>query len=422
MLAELLGFAPAPEHGPVDGAAGFSALVVGAGVSGMLAALRLRALGRHGDGAREERRRRRHLAGEPLPGRGRRHPEPPVLVLVLRPRLVDVLRPAPEVEQYLRDFADATTCGGSSGSAPRSRRPPGTTPRSSWTVVTPTTGEAPGRNAVVSAVGQLNRPRCRSRGLDFAGPVFHSALVAGRPRPHREAGRRHRHRRERDADRAGGRGEAETHGVPALAAVGRPEPDIFRRFASSALADADRTAVPRLVPGPARLDLQRQGAPVAAGDPAWEHPDVGQREKRRPQAGLHPLPEAELADRPDLLAKALPGYPPFGKRMLLDNGWFAGAAPRRTWSSSPRRSPRFTPSGVEARAPSSRPTSSSSPRGSRRTSSSGRGTSAAGRRRHRARAVGAGRRDRLPRRHGAGPPELVHALRPEHGARATAAA
>jgi 4-hydroxyacetophenone monooxygenase len=30
----------------------------------------------------------------------------------------------------------------------------------------------------------------------------------------------------------------------------------------------------------------------------------------------------ELEGRPDLLAKALPAYPPFGKRMLLDNGWF----------------------------------------------------------------------------------------------------
>jgi 4-hydroxyacetophenone monooxygenase len=30
----------------------------------------------------------------------------------------------------------------------------------------------------------------------------------------------------------------------------------------------------------------------------------------------------QLADRPDLQAKVIPDYPPFGKRMLLDNGWF----------------------------------------------------------------------------------------------------
>ncbi|MFJ9893163.1 flavin-containing monooxygenase [Streptomyces sp. NPDC091280] len=33
--------------------------------------------------------------------------------------------------------------------------------------------------------------------------------------------------------------------------------------------------------------------------------------------------ERQLRDRPDLLAKCLPDYPPFGKRMLLDNGWYA---------------------------------------------------------------------------------------------------
>jgi 4-hydroxyacetophenone monooxygenase len=32
--------------------------------------------------------------------------------------------------------------------------------------------------------------------------------------------------------------------------------------------------------------------------------------------------EAQLADRPDLLRDAKPHYPPFGKRMLLDNGWY----------------------------------------------------------------------------------------------------
>ncbi|MFC8045331.1 flavin-containing monooxygenase [Nocardia sp. NPDC057353] len=33
--------------------------------------------------------------------------------------------------------------------------------------------------------------------------------------------------------------------------------------------------------------------------------------------------ETQLGDRADLIAKATPGHPPFGKRLLLDNGWFA---------------------------------------------------------------------------------------------------
>jgi 4-hydroxyacetophenone monooxygenase len=33
--------------------------------------------------------------------------------------------------------------------------------------------------------------------------------------------------------------------------------------------------------------------------------------------------EEQLKDRPDLLEKALPDFPPFGKRILLDNGWYS---------------------------------------------------------------------------------------------------
>ena len=29
-----------------------------------------------------------------------------------------------------------------------------------------------------------------------------------------------------------------------------------------------------------------------------------------------------MKDRPDLIAKCVPTYPPYGKRILLDNGWF----------------------------------------------------------------------------------------------------
>jgi 4-hydroxyacetophenone monooxygenase len=57
----------------------------------------------------------------------------------------------------------------------------------------------------------------------------------------------------------------------------------------------------------------------------------------------------ELEGRPDLVDKCLPRYPPFGKRMLLDNGWFA--ALRRDHVdlvTEPVES--FTPSGVRSRS------------------------------------------------------------------------
>ncbi len=58
-------------------------------------------------------------------------------------------------------------------------------------------------------------------------------------------------------------------------------------------------------------------------DPSWPHPD----------RSINPINdghrkfftryvESELGQRQDLLPDVLPDYPPFGKRMLLDNGWY----------------------------------------------------------------------------------------------------
>jgi 4-hydroxyacetophenone monooxygenase len=59
-------------------------------------------------------------------------------------------------------------------------------------------------------------------------------------------------------------------------------------------------------------------------DPRWEH---GDRSVNAVNDGHRRVftryVESELAGRADLVAKALPDYPPFGKRMLLDNGWYA---------------------------------------------------------------------------------------------------
>ena len=58
-------------------------------------------------------------------------------------------------------------------------------------------------------------------------------------------------------------------------------------------------------------------------DPEWPHPErsinaINEGHRRFFSRYM----EEELRDRPDLLEKALPTYPPFGKRILLDNGWF----------------------------------------------------------------------------------------------------
>jgi len=58
-------------------------------------------------------------------------------------------------------------------------------------------------------------------------------------------------------------------------------------------------------------------------DPDWEHPAraVNARNDGHREFFTRYLTD-QLAGRPDLVEKALPGYPPFGKRILLDNGWF----------------------------------------------------------------------------------------------------
>jgi 4-hydroxyacetophenone monooxygenase len=58
-------------------------------------------------------------------------------------------------------------------------------------------------------------------------------------------------------------------------------------------------------------------------DPEWEHPErsVNARNDAHRKFFTRYI-EACLDGRPDLIEKAVPSYPPFGKRILLDNGWY----------------------------------------------------------------------------------------------------
>lgn len=58
-------------------------------------------------------------------------------------------------------------------------------------------------------------------------------------------------------------------------------------------------------------------------DPSWPHPDISlnaYNHKMREMLIEHA--RAKVGDRPDLMAKVIPSYPPYGKRMLRDNYWF----------------------------------------------------------------------------------------------------
>jgi 4-hydroxyacetophenone monooxygenase len=63
--------------------------------------------------------------------------------------------------------------------------------------------------------------------------------------------------------------------------------------------------------------------PTLRRDPEWPHPEraVNARNDRHRQMMTDYL-HRQLEGREDLLAKTLPDYPPYGKRILIDNDWY----------------------------------------------------------------------------------------------------
>ena len=58
-------------------------------------------------------------------------------------------------------------------------------------------------------------------------------------------------------------------------------------------------------------------------DPEWKHPERSLNAANDGhRAYFTDYIRSELGDRADLLDKVVPDYPPFGKRLLMDNGWY----------------------------------------------------------------------------------------------------
>ena len=63
--------------------------------------------------------------------------------------------------------------------------------------------------------------------------------------------------------------------------------------------------------------------PFLKKDPDWPHPERAMnRINDRHREEMAQYIEQKLASRPELIAKSMPSYPPYGKRILLDNGWY----------------------------------------------------------------------------------------------------
>jgi len=327
MAGEDMGFSPAGPARVVPEGSGFRVVVIGAGVSGMLAAIRLREAGiehvvleKNDDVGGTWLENAYPGAGVDTPSHLYSYSFAP------RPWSAHFGR-RDEVLGYLRDVADDHELRTVIRFGTEVTRTTWDESRQRWSVAT-SGGETFEANAVITAVGQLNRPKIPDvPGLDdFTGPIFHSA------------------RWPTDLDVTDkrvaiiGTGASAMQIVPAIA--GRAEQvTVFQRSAQwvayndvyfSPIDDAV-TLLMEHVPFYRRWYRTRLGwnvndrvHPSLRVDPEWEHPErsinaVNDGHRRVFTRYL----QAELEGRDDLLAKALPDYPPFGKRMLLDNGWFA---------------------------------------------------------------------------------------------------
>lgn len=199
-----------------------------------------------------------------------------------------------------------------------------------WAVsVKPTEGarETCTANIVISAVGIFNPIKMPNiKGLDrFAGPCFHTAEWPA------------------DLDLTGKRVAMIGNGASAMQ-TGPEIQNIVKSltiFQKSAHWVAPNDQFRKPIPEPLRFLLRevpvyRTWYRLRIGwtygdrlhsalqkDPNWPHADRSLNKiNDSHRAYFTQYIVSEIGDRADLLEKVVPPYPPFGKRMLMDNGWY----------------------------------------------------------------------------------------------------
>ena len=208
-------------------------------------------------------------------------------------------------------------------------------------------------NVVVSAVGQLNRPRLPDIvGRDlFGGPSFHSAKWQSE---HDLTGRR---------VAVIGTGASAFQLAPEVAKIAQrlyvfqrsppwmgPNPRYHAR-----VSDAKKWLL-RCVPYYARwyrFLLFWPGSdglmPALEVDPAWPHPERSVNAVNdATREYLTQYIATQVGDDTELLAKVVPTYPPFGKRMLQDNGTWLKALKRPNVELITQPIDEITPRGIRA--------------------------------------------------------------------------
>jgi 4-hydroxyacetophenone monooxygenase len=202
--------------------------------------------------------------------------------------------------------------------------------RQTWSVDVRTSGgaeETLEANVLISAVGAFNTPAVPPiPGLDsFSGPAFHTARWPA------------------DVDVSGrrvaviGNGASAMQVVPAIA----EHVAALTVFSRSPHWIAPFDKLHQSVPPPLRRLLDAvpvyrrwyrarlawifndRAHPVLQKDPAWPHPERAVNAANdRFREFLTEYVKEQLGERQNLLSSVLPTYPPFGKRLLLDHGWY----------------------------------------------------------------------------------------------------
>jgi len=332
LLSEVMGFTAAlprrPETGDTEA---FSVVVIGAGIAGMLASARLTDAGI----AHVVLEKNADIGGSwyenTYPGAGVDTPSY-LYSYSFFPRAWSThFGKRDEVQEYLLDFADALDLRGNIRFRTEVTSATFDPTTQHWQVrATGPDGATQelSANAVISAVGVLNRPKIPPLpGLDsFRGRLFHSAQWPA------------------DVDLTGTRVALVGAGASAMQ-IG---PAIADRVASlTVFQRSPQWIAPNDVyfsPVGEHVHWLMEHIPYYA---AWYRARLSwiYNDKVHPTLQVDPdWPEEtasinaanhghrsfyeryltrELEGRPDLVAKSLPDYPPFGKRMLLDNGWYA---------------------------------------------------------------------------------------------------
>ncbi|MFQ5512931.1 MAG: FAD-dependent oxidoreductase [Myxococcota bacterium] len=206
-------------------------------------------------------------------------------------------------------------------------------------------------NVIVSAVGQLNRPKLpKIEGLDtFAGPAFHSAQW--------------QHDQDLEDRRVAviGTGASALQIVPEIAKQASrlyvfqrsPAWMVWNPNYHARVSDGKKWLL-RHVPYYGRWYRFLLFWPGSDGlwpslviDPDWPHPE---RSINALNEGMRvaftEYIQSQVGDDPELLEKVVPRYPPFGKRMLQDNGSWLSALKRENVELIDGGAARITPRGV----------------------------------------------------------------------------